>query len=48
VSSTSAAPSSSAPSGGSGAASNIGDVCAYDPVQAQKALAQGKPPTSRG
>jgi LCP family protein required for cell wall assembly len=28
--------------------SNIGDACAYDPVQAQKALAQGEPPTKRG
>jgi LCP family protein required for cell wall assembly len=47
VSSTSSAPSSSTPSAGE-PASNIGDVCAYDPAQAQKALAQGKPPTSRG
>jgi hypothetical protein len=29
-------------------ASDIRDVCAYDPAQAQAALAAGKPPTRRG
>ena len=37
-------PATSAPS----PAANIKDVCAYDPAQAQAALAAGKPRTRRG
>jgi polyisoprenyl-teichoic acid--peptidoglycan teichoic acid transferase len=29
-------------------AADVGDVCAYDPAQAQAALAEGKPPTRNG
>ncbi|TFV67844.1 UNVERIFIED_ORG: LytR family transcriptional regulator [Bacillus sp. AZ43] len=29
-------------------AADVGDACAYDPVRAQEALAQGEPPTRRG
>ena len=51
---TAAASSSSAPSTGTPSAastapvSDVGDACAYNPVEAQKALAQGEPPTKRG
>jgi LCP family protein required for cell wall assembly len=47
----SVAASSTTPAGGSASTStaspvtDIGNACAYDPVEAQKALAQGKPPT---
>ncbi|TWH74864.1 LytR family transcriptional attenuator [Modestobacter roseus] len=45
----SAAPSSSAASTTPGdPAAEVADACAYDPVQAQEARAEGKPPTKRG
>jgi polyisoprenyl-teichoic acid--peptidoglycan teichoic acid transferase len=47
--STSAAPSeSAAPTTSADPAADVGDACAYDPVRAQEALAQGEPPTKRG
>ena len=54
--STAPAPPSSTPTAGSSSAgpsspspiSDVGNACAYDPAQAQKALAEGKPPTKHG
>jgi LCP family protein required for cell wall assembly len=43
-----AGPSTTAQPTAASPASNIRDVCAYDPAQAQAALAAGKPPTRRG
>jgi polyisoprenyl-teichoic acid--peptidoglycan teichoic acid transferase len=37
-----------APAGNGGAATEVEDACAYDPVQAQAALAAGQPPTKGG
>jgi LCP family protein required for cell wall assembly len=48
ASTSSPASSSATPPASASPASNIGDVCAYDPAQARKALAQGEPPTSGG
>jgi LCP family protein required for cell wall assembly len=50
---SSSAPSSSASPSPSTAAtpapvSDVGDVCKYDPVRAQQALAAGEPPTKKG
>jgi polyisoprenyl-teichoic acid--peptidoglycan teichoic acid transferase len=42
--STSVAPTPG-PAGNGGAATEVADACAYDPVQAQAALAAGQPPT---
>jgi len=36
------------PSPTAGAAADVGDACAYDPAQAEEALAQGEPPTRGG
>ncbi|WP_235003181.1 LCP family protein [Blastococcus haudaquaticus] len=47
---TPAAPSTSAapPAPSGGPAADVSDACAYDPVRAQEALAQGQPPTRGG
>jgi polyisoprenyl-teichoic acid--peptidoglycan teichoic acid transferase len=46
---TSAAPSeSAAPAPPQNPVADVGDACAYDPTQAQEALAQGEPPTKNG
>jgi LCP family protein required for cell wall assembly len=37
-----------APGGNGGAAAEVGDACAYDPVQAEAALAAGEPPSRSG
>jgi LCP family protein required for cell wall assembly len=37
-----------APPASAGPAADVGDACAYDPVRAGEALAQGEPPTRRG
>jgi hypothetical protein len=37
-----------APSTAAGPATDVGDACAYDAAQAEKALAQGQPPTKNG
>jgi LCP family protein required for cell wall assembly len=39
---------STAPTTGADPAADVGNVCAYDPVRAQAALAAGQPPTRRG
>jgi LCP family protein required for cell wall assembly len=39
------APQQPAPPENTGAASEVGDACAYDPVEAEAALAAGQPPT---
>jgi hypothetical protein len=36
-----------APAPAEGPAADVGDACAYDPVQAEEALAKGEPPTRR-
>jgi LCP family protein required for cell wall assembly len=38
-------PATSSPASTAGPVTDIGNACAYDPAEAQKALAQGKPPT---
>ena len=43
--STSPAAPTPAPGGNGGSATDVADACAYDPVQAAAALADGKPPT---
>jgi anionic cell wall polymer biosynthesis LytR-Cps2A-Psr (LCP) family protein len=46
---TAAGPSGgTAPVAGSSPVANVADACAYDPVQAQAALAAGKPPSKNG
>ena len=37
-----------APSTAEDPAADVGDACAYDPAQAEAALARGKPPTKNG
>jgi hypothetical protein len=46
----SAAPGTTAPAPPAppGPAADVGDACAYDPVRAQEALAQGEPRTRNG
>jgi hypothetical protein len=51
--SSSAAPTPGTPSTGTPSATatpvtDVGNACAYNPAEAQKALAQGKPPTKHG
>ncbi len=47
--STSAAPSESvSPAPAQNPVADVGDACAYDPAQAQEALARGEPPTKNG
>ena len=36
------------PADTAGAATDVADACAYDPVQAEEALAQGQPQTRNG
>jgi LCP family protein required for cell wall assembly len=45
---TAAGPSGSEPAPGASPVTDLSNACAYDPAQAQAALAAGKPPTRRG